>query len=63
MCEICRSNPCDVRCPNSDAETEPFFCKNCNELITEEDEPYIDAFEERFCCLSCALDYYNIRKE
>lgn len=63
MCEICRSNPCDARCPNSDAETEPFFCKNCGELITSDDETYIDIFGDRFHCLECALDYHNIQKE
>lgn len=63
MCEICRSHPCNPMCPNSDAEIDPYFCKNCGELITDDYESYKDAFEERFCCLDCVLDYHNIEKE
>lgn len=63
MCEICRSHPCDPMCPNSDAETEQCFCKECGGLITSDDETYIDIFGDRFHCLECALDYHNIQKE
>lgn len=63
MCEICRSHPCDPRCPNSDAETQKFFCSNCDELITEDDEPYIDSSGNEFCSLQCGLEYHGIRKE
>ncbi len=60
MCSICRQNPCDHRCPN--AETQKFFCANCEELITENDELYTDGRNE-FCGLECVMDYYNIEKE
>lgn len=61
MCDICRSSPCDPRCPN--AETQKYFCANCDELITDDDEPYIDGEQNSFCSLYCALDYYDIKKE
>ena len=60
MCDVCRSSPCDPRCPN--AETQKYFCTNCGELITEDDEPYTDE-RNKFCSLGCALDYHGIEKE
>ena len=61
MCEICRSDPCNPRCPNADPKK--FFCDNCNGLITEDDEPYTDGLDNEFCSLQCALDYHDIEKE
>lgn len=61
MCDICRCNPCDSRCPN--AERQKIFCMNCDELITDNDEPYMDDLGNEFCCLECALNYHGIEKE
>lgn len=64
MCEVCRSHPCDPRCPNADdPKTEYFFCANCDGVTTDEDETYTNELGQRFCCLDCALDYHNIQKE
>lgn len=61
MCAICRTSPCDNRCPN--AEPRKCFCSNCDLLITDDDEPYVDKQGNEFCSLVCALEYHNIEKE
>ena len=58
MCQLCRSNPCDPRCPNSEPKVV-HYCDVCGGEIYEGDD-YYDIHEERWCsecvesCLSTA---------
>lgn len=60
MCEVCRKTPCDYRCPNAD---EPkILCKNCDKILTVDDETYRDAMCNEFCSLKCALEWHDIER-
>lgn len=48
MCEECRKNPCDSRCPNAPAPKHVFVCSNCGHSIVE-GEDYYDVLGEQFC--------------
>ena len=41
MCEICRKNPCDTRCPNYMPQKSTYYCSICNYPI-EKGEEYIE---------------------
>ena len=38
MCDICRKNPCDSRCPNADEPKFNHYCSSCGEGISEGEE-------------------------
>lgn len=40
MCELCRKNPCDYRCPNADGLKEKYICAVCGESILEHEKHY-----------------------
>ena len=41
MCEICRKNPCDTRCPNYMPPKSTYYCSICKDPI-ENGEEYIE---------------------
>lgn len=41
MCEICRHNPCDYRCPNYTPKKSKNYCSICEDCIHEGEE-YIE---------------------
>lgn len=38
MCEICRKNPCDFRCPNYKKRKSDYYCSICGEGIISGEE-------------------------
>ena len=48
MCEICRTTPCDARCPNAPGPRMVFICSGCSGSIMEGDS-YWDILGEQFC--------------
>ena len=48
MCEVCRTNPCDPRCPNS--PDPPVFaeCENCGKEIYDGDD-YWEIDDKKYC--------------
>ena len=54
MCEICRRDPCDPRCPNAPEPPVVFVCSGCSGKIREGDD-YWDILGEQFC-ESCVDD-------
>ena len=55
MCEICRHNPCDSRCPNAPGPPSVFICSGCG-LDIYDGEDYYDILGEQFCtdCIESA---------
>ena len=53
MCHVCRTSPCNSRCPN--APLPPFFaeCEGCGEAIYDGDEYYaVSDFNYCEACVS-----------
>ena len=48
MCHICRSSPCDSRCPNAPDPPSVFVCSGCGDNIYDGDR-YWDIMGEQFC--------------
>ena len=48
MCDICRFNPCDARCPNAQDPPRVFICSGCGDDILEGDD-YWDIMGEQWC--------------
>lgn len=40
MCDLCRKNPCDCRCPNAKQLEEKWKCAVCGEGILENEKHY-----------------------
>lgn len=64
MCEFCRQNPCDMRCPN--AEYEPMtivgICEQCGDDIYSDYTHWIDGERNMFCSRDCVEQYYGIKE-
>lgn len=59
MCEICRRDPCDPRCPNAD-DTANFHCASCGEdIYVGDDDAVRDSEGNVFCNDECMLAYYG----
>lgn len=54
MCDICRHNPCDPRCPNAPDPPSVFVCSGCGDDIFEGDE-YVELMGEQWC-MDCIND-------
>ena len=52
MCEICRKNPCDCRCPNYSSRKNFRYCSVCNEEIQNREE-YIENFHGDYIHFEC----------
>lgn len=48
MCELCRQNPCDPRCPNAPEPAVVCLCCQCGREIYEGEDLY-DIGDERWC--------------
>jgi hypothetical protein len=48
MCDVCRSFPCDSRCPNAPEPPSVFVCSGCGENIYDGDD-YYEVMGEQFC--------------
>ena len=48
MCDICRHNPCDPRCPNAPDPPSVFVCSGCGDDILEGDD-YVELMGEQWC--------------
>ena len=48
MCNECRRNPCDSRCPNAPDPKPVFVCSGCGRTIRE-GEDYWDIMGEQWC--------------
>lgn len=42
MCEICKQNPCDCRCPNYESPKVNHYCSICEEGIYDGEEYIIN---------------------
>lgn len=63
MCEICRSNPCDPMCPNSDAEPAIIgICEQCKSEINAANIYAVDDEDNMFCNEECAKKYHGIKE-
>lgn len=63
MCEICRQNPCDPRCPNADTmENIIGRCDRCGDEISANYTYWIDEADNIFCSRDCAIEYYGIKE-
>ena len=55
MCELCKQNPCDRRCPNSreqDISKKIGRCMICDETIID-DEEHIELNNGEIVCKEC----------
>lgn len=52
MCEICKKNPCDCRCPNYISSKARKHCVICEEGIQNEEE-YIENYRNEFVHFEC----------
>lgn len=59
MCDICRKNPCDKKCPNTD-DSGAVLCNECGATIYIEQVRYTDFEHHTFCSESCALYHYGV---
>ena len=55
MCDICRKNPCDYRCPNAEMPPIVHYCKECGYPIYENEE-YYDIHSIQYC-KKCIEDF------
>ena len=55
MCEICRSYPCDYRCPNYEPKTTDIKCEFCGEYICI-GEQYLENDNGEYAHIDC-VDY------
>ena len=56
MCDECRQNPCDARCPNNTKE-EREYCCICDEVLEFEDA-YTDGAE--YICECCFEEMHPV---
>lgn len=69
MCEECRQNPCDARCPNN-IEGINECCAECGNILEKGEEVYVNNNDETIC-LECMesleigkiIDFFNLQKE
>lgn len=54
MCEVCRCNPCDIRCPNAE-DIVCYKCTVCGDNICV-GEDYYDINDE-YICTNCISDF------
>lgn len=59
MCDLCRKNPCDYRCPNYDALKSKYKCHICNENILIGEE-YIKNYNEEYAHIDCLSYSYDL---
>lgn len=52
MCEICKKNPCDYRCPNYTSSKAIKHCVICEEGI-QNGEEYIENYRNEFVHFEC----------
>lgn len=62
MCEICRSSPCDARCPNAPDPEIMGICNKCGEKLRADYTYFRDYDCNTFCSLECAAKYHGIRE-
>lgn len=62
MCEICRSSPCNSRCPNVSEPKIIGNCEQCSGSIRSDYTYYCDYENNMFCCEECAVKYYGIEE-
>lgn len=62
MCEMCRSNPCDARCPNADTPKVMGYCDTCGEELRADYIYTEDNDGNTFCSKDCAVEYYGIEE-
>lgn len=63
MCEICRSVPCNPRCPNAADPKTRGVCVNCHEGLREDDTYFSDADGNTFCSKDCAIEFNQIKEK
>ena len=69
MCDECRQNPCDARCPNNTEEIDE-CCAECGNILEKGEEVYVNNNDE-VICLECMenleigkiIDFFNLQKE
>lgn len=52
MCYLCRSYPCDPRCPNYEPPKASLYCSICDEGIYEDDR-YIQNDDDECAHIDC----------
>ena len=57
MCEVCKKNPCDTRCPNYDPPKALQYCSICGQGIYDGQE-YIENIDEDCAHFECC---YGLR--
>lgn len=40
-----------------------YICKGCNEVIYDDEDCYIDKYDNHFHNLDCFIEYYEFREE
>lgn len=63
MCEICRSHPCNARCPNASGPEIMDNCVVCDESLREDYTYFEDSDGNIFCSQECAVKYHGIEEK
>lgn len=63
MCEICRSDPCNARCPNASEPEIMGICVKCGENLREDYGYFEDSYGNVFCSQECAVNYHGIEEK
>lgn len=62
LCEICRQNPCHIKCPNA-KEKVAITCDECGAEIMYGDEYWTDISDNNYCSKECAVQANEIRQK